>query len=320
MSAMPQLRADIGAPPISWDDGYSQARRKSNVVADQPLNRRHRNEGAVRFTCFVLTLETPFVHPIVSIVNVAYRILKLATLFHFWTKKESEYKYNFKTRLADAGKDLLRIVATPLSILGLELAAIYGILRPYEGRELYKRIERAIYGKFSLDTCHRPGPQVGLSMRDFHPISRWNQDLNGEKWKDTLEYKFIVDQTAHRRYWNDPKGLIRKKCLLLTLGTPFVHPITSIVNVAYRILKLATLSHFLTEKEGEGKYNFKTRLADAGKDLLRIVATPLSILGLELAAIYGIFQPYDGRKLYASIERATYSKYTLAPCCQPQTS
>ena len=50
---------------------------------------------------------------------------------------------------------------------------------------------------------------------------------------------------------------------------------------------------------------------------MRIIATPVSILGLELAAIYGIFQPYDGRKLYASFERATYGNFILAPCFQP---
>ncbi|MBS4171388.1 hypothetical protein NEOC95_002136 [Neochlamydia sp. AcF95] len=45
--------------------------------------------------------------------------------------------------------------------------------------------------------------------------------------------------------------------------------------------------------------------------------TPVALVGLELAAIYGIFTPYNGRKLYASIERAQYGKFTLAPCFQP---
>lgn len=58
-------------------------------------------------------------------------------------------------------------------------------------------------------------------------------------------------------------------------------------------------------------------MSDAGQDILRIIATPFSILGLELAAIYGMFRPYDGRKLYGSIERATYGKAILAPCFQP---
>jgi hypothetical protein len=101
------------------------------------------------------------------------------------------------------------------------------------------------------------------------------------------------------------------------------HPFASVFNIAYRIFKLVTFSHFWVEKKsevnesGEREYNFKARLTDAGQDLLRIVATPVAIIGLELVAIYGLFRPYDGRKLYASIERATYGNGMLAPCFQP---
>ena len=160
---------------------------------------------------------------------------------------------------------------------------------------------------------------MDISIRDFQPINIWKPDLNGEKYHGYHcgEARFIVDQTTNRRYLNESEEVVGLKCFLLAFETPFVHPIASIVNIVYRILKLATLSHFWVKKGDETKYNFKARLADAGKDLLRIIATPVSILGLELAAIYGIFQPYDGRKLYASFERATYGNFILAPCFQP---
>lgn len=73
----------------------------------------------------------------------------------------------------------------------------------------------------------------------------------------------------------------------------------------------------LQETALEKEYNLKGRIISAGGDLLRIVATPISLIGLELSAIYGIFNPFDGRKLYASFERATYGKHILAPCFQP---
>lgn len=163
---------------------------------------------------------------------------------------------------------------------------------------------------------------MSISIRDFQPINTWEPDLEGEKYecccrKHKGQPKFIVDQATNRRYLNESRGVVRFKCFLLTLGTPFVHPIASIVNVGLRILKLATLSHFWSKEVGYTEYNFKARLAEAGKDLLSIVAAPFSILGLELAAIYGIFLPYDGRKLYASLERATYGSFILAPCFQP---
>lgn len=80
-----------------------------------------------------------------------------------------------------------------------------------------------------------------------------------------------------------------------------------------------TLSHFWIKREGEEKYNFKARLIEAGKDLLRIVASPIAIIGLELAAIYGLMRPYDGRKLYATFERAIYGNALIPPCFQPCT-
>lgn len=50
---------------------------------------------------------------------------------------------------------------------------------------------------------------------------------------------------------------------MLTFGTPCVHPVAALVNIAYRILKLVTLSHFWVPKEGEITYNYEARRAEA---------------------------------------------------------
>ncbi|GAB4228505.1 MAG: hypothetical protein Tsb0021_05900 [Chlamydiales bacterium] len=157
---------------------------------------------------------------------------------------------------------------------------------------------------------------MSVNLSDFQPINRWKPDLDGPKYYDgTAQY--LIDQATGRKYLNESKGVVGYKCFLLILGTPIVHTITSVMNVAYRIVKLVTLSHFWMQKDGEQSYNFKNRLKDAGTDLLRIATQPIALVGLELAAIYGLFRPYDGRKLYASIERAQYGNYILAPCFQP---
>ena len=162
---------------------------------------------------------------------------------------------------------------------------------------------------------------MSVTFQDFQPVNNWKPDLDGEKYNCCKEHKgqpkFVIDQATNRRYFNESKDVVSFKCFLLSLGTPFVHPVTSVVNVAYRIVKLASLSHFWIEKNGEAKYDFNSRLADVGEDTIRILATPYSIIGLELASVYGWFRPYDGRKLYASIEKATYGHSVLAPCFQP---
>jgi len=156
---------------------------------------------------------------------------------------------------------------------------------------------------------------MSVVIRDFQPISTWELDSNGSKYRDQTPI-YLIDTSTNKKYLNESKNCVRIKCFLLTLGTPIVHSIASLVNVVYRILKLVSFSHF-TGKEGETPYSFKGRLKDAGLDLLRIVTTLIAFIGLELAAVYGVFTPYNGRKLYASIERAQYERFILAPCFQP---
>lgn len=162
---------------------------------------------------------------------------------------------------------------------------------------------------------------MNVTLKDFYPVNSWKVDENGARYSCCADHDsqamFLIDQTTQRRYLNESKGVVRFKCFLLSLGTPFVHSIASLANVAYRVAKLISLSHFWMPNKAQ-KYNFNARLLDAGKDLLRVVAQPLSFVALELASLYGGFRPYDGRKLYATIERATYGSFVLAPCFQPE--
>lgn len=156
---------------------------------------------------------------------------------------------------------------------------------------------------------------MDLFLRDFYPFSTWEQDEGalGLRW-DGGEPQFVIDQSTRRKYLNEFKGVVRIKCLLLIAATPIVHPIASFINVACKIVKLVSFYHFFKQ----GNIPFKERVKHAGKDLLKIAITPLALPALEMAAIYGIFAPYNGRKLYASFERALYENFFLAPCFQPE--
>lgn len=161
---------------------------------------------------------------------------------------------------------------------------------------------------------------MDVVLKDFQPINSWTPDLDGPTWQwgeCRGEPKFLIDSSTNRKYFNECRGIVRVKSFLLTMGTPIVHVLAAVRNVAFIILKIMILVYFWIDKDGEDSYNFKARLTDVGIDLLRIIATPLAIIGLECAAIYGVFRPYDGRKLYATIERAEYDSYILAPCFQP---
>lgn len=162
-------------------------------------------------------------------------------------------------------------------------------------------------------------------LSDFVPSSSWEPDVNGPKYWYGGTPKYIIDGATGRRYLNESEDLVKYKCELLSAATPIVHTITGAVQAGVLLGKILTLSHFSTAPTAP---TASEQWANAGKDLLRIVAFPVAMIGLECAAIYGIFQPYNARKIYTSIERLEYGDFhipgtldggfRLAPCFQPQ--
>lgn len=157
-----------------------------------------------------------------------------------------------------------------------------------------------------------------VTIQDFKPVNKWTLDNQGPTWMDSDDFdpEYIIDQSTGNRYWNESKGTIRFKCVLLSLGTPLLQPlISSVAGVGLSALKILSLSHFWAPNDITS--SLSERLVDMSLDLLKILLWPIVLLGLEISALYGIFNPYDGRKLYASIERAYYGGPVIAPCFQP---
>lgn len=149
-----------------------------------------------------------------------------------------------------------------------------------------------------------------LVKADFFLNNEWTPYKSGPKWEDEPEVpKYLLDRFTGRLYWNESKRVVGFKCALLTLGTPIVH---ATVGLALKIFNVITLSAL---RSGEG--SLKERFMAFGKDVARLALLPLGIIALEMAALYGVFSPYNGRKLYASLERAFYGEFLLAPCFQP---
>ncbi len=109
-----------------------------------------------RIKCLALTFFTPVVQPLASSFNVVKRVLRLVSGYNFWPEEFTEKPYDFKANLFNAGKDVVRIIGTPFALIGLEAAAIYGIISPLNGRKLYAAIERAMYDEWRLAPCFQP--------------------------------------------------------------------------------------------------------------------------------------------------------------------
>jgi hypothetical protein len=168
----------------------------------------------------------------------------------------------------------------------------------------------------------RTKTQRKLTLKHFNPYSLWAEDKNSSSKFYNGASQYIVDTSTGDKYLNEDRGVIWFKCALLTLGTPFVHTIAAVVLTVINLVKLLSFYHFWKELEnneyGTKDYNFQRRCLDAGTDLLRIILAPISVILLELAAVWGMIAPRDGRKLYASTEQLTYGHFVIAPCFQPE--
>lgn len=148
--------------PINrWSHDSSYALQEVDEIPDlidETTKRLYRNEPEwiIRFKCTLLTVATPLVHTTAGCLYTAAKILKLVTLSHFWLPSQAEKRYGLKARLHHAASDMARIIIFPFALLGLELSALYGLVRPYDGRKLYASFERSLYGKPLLAPCFQP--------------------------------------------------------------------------------------------------------------------------------------------------------------------
>lgn len=176
-----------------------------------------------------------------------------------------------------------------------------------------------------------------VTIRDFQPWNNWTDthamDIYG------YNEEFHCDESTKKRYWIQSPDTLREKCGLLMPWTVLAHT----YRIALRILSFISLYQFHYRSNGQVDesgyrvmihYSLKERVKEAGKDLLKIIATPVLVLFLESAALYGLLNPYDGRKLYASGERFAYEALGMegvdlfdrpapaycAPCFQPDAT
>ena len=171
-----------------------------------------------------------------------------------------------------------------------------------------------------------------ISVKDFHPWNTWKRSYerctigNDREWRDIHR-----DTTTDRIYLYQSKEVLREKHGALLVWTVVAH----VIKIAKRTLSILTLNQLTIPKQTDTKkwcilHRIKQGMIKSCKDVLKIALTPILVVSLEGAAFYGLFNPYDGRKLYASFERLAHSKFKMegidifdrtpalcAPCFQP---
>lgn len=138
--------------------------------------------------------------------------------------------------------------------------------------------------------------KAGIKPEDFIPSGRWTDDG-----------VYVKDDSSGRLYLNEPLNVTRQKCAALAIAGPTVVLEAAILQIALNVLRTVTFYHFWAHSEGE--YNLKERAISFGLDALRILTAPIAVISMTFAAIFGIINPREGRKLYASIARAQFSTF-----------
>jgi ABC-type uncharacterized transport system permease subunit len=156
---------------------------------------------------------------------------------------------------------------------------------------------------------------MDFSLKDFIPINNWAYDKNGPCWEESNEPQYITDLSTNKSYWNESFSMIRKKFILLIFASLFINAIAILLNIFCRILKIITF--FSLWMPSNKTIEKRKRFSLLFGIFIGIFLAPFVYLSLFFSAIYGLFKPLDGRKLYASFERLQYSSFRLAPCFQP---
>ena len=141
------------------------------------------------------------------------------------------------------------------------------------------------------------------------------------KWISDLRY--IEDVKTGDLYFDERDEnleswcIVSIKCTLIVLGAPFYTAGKILSNIIrtpieigaiafktlYQVGKLLSQGECLQSCTaiGSGLYEIGET---CGERLFEIIKAPIFGLGVELAALYGIFKPYHGRKFVAMIENA----------------
>lgn len=158
---------------------------------------------------------------------------------------------------------------------------------------------------------------------------------NRDKPLIDLERKFIVDVITGELYLAEDPGIVRFKCIEISIFSVvyafnmtvinFVKTCVKVIQVAAQVLATFVCA-FCDGKILDAFYQ-AAQVAVQGAtdvvwpDLFRFVASPFYWLGMELGAIVGIFTPYEGRKIVSHVENSWhgYMNYRDDPRWLAQT-
>jgi len=109
---------------------------------------------------------------------------------------------------------------------------------------------------------------------------------------------------GYKHYFGLESKALRKKFIQLSFTTLITQTLASTVVIIYELFHAITFCCTLNRRFS----SLGERFLSSGCLLLHIITIPLAIIGMQLAAVYGIANPEGGRKHYAKCEGWVYIK------------
>lgn len=168
-----------------------------------------------------------------------------------------------------------------------------------------------------------------LTFNHFFPLSTIEEDLNSANKYNYASQKRdgkkvnVIDSSTGDKYVNDERNTIRLKCTMLLFSVPIMHGFIALLDIVIRLMKCLSFYHFWKIKKGRvstisiPQPSLSVRAYSFVLDLVHIILAPICLICMELSALYGLFLPNNGRKLYNNFERLQYGEAILANCFQP---
>lgn len=135
--------------------------------------------------------------------------------------------------------------------------------------------------------------------------------------KKVSELSYIQDVKTGQIYLDEESYVVATKCALIALGMPFYtlgtmcwQTLRTVVSVSATVFETVSkmADHLSLCRGFQAALVLRAGVLHSantlGTGLYEIIKAPLFALGCELAALYGIFKPYHGRKFEAMIENA----------------
>ena len=162
-----------------------------------------------------------------------------------------------------------------------------------------------------------------LTAQHFFIETQWEPYIyENPKQKTINTYK---DCSTNELYCGDPYEIIRIKCFLLLIVSSISQSFAILYKMLDLIVKIMTLNAFFSSAYSQ--LDWLQKLNTFLIHILHFLMMPFTIIFLDLALLYGLFSPLDGRKLYSSlfilfyentiIPQRTIPTVSLAPCFRP---